>query len=142
MYSQTRGQYLCRQVQLGDLGIMNSLLEVAVISMAAAFFMAAAFGPHIGIVFAMHDSNLGVNTWLASDNSTQRHTIDLNNGPSGSSAEAGAATTSEEVTDESTGAEDMATDENGDERDFDGDGDGNGGPIFENGDDDQGQGGY
>lgn len=25
--------------------------------------------------FAMHDSNLGVNTWLASDNSTQRYAI-------------------------------------------------------------------
>lgn len=75
--------------------------------MAAAFFMAAAFGPHIGTVFAMHDSNLGVNTWLASDNSTERHTIDLNNGPSSSSAEAGAATTSEE------------TGENGDDGDCD-----------------------
>jgi hypothetical protein len=29
---------------------------------------------------AMHDSELGVNTWLAGDNSTQRHAIDLNNG--------------------------------------------------------------
>ena len=103
--------------------------------MVAAFFVAAAFGPHIDSVFAMHDSNLGVNTWFASDNSTQRHTIDLNNGPSGSSAEAGAATTSEEVTGESTEEEDTATDENGDETDSDGDGEG--GPIFENGGDDQ-----
>jgi hypothetical protein len=113
---------------------MNSLLKFVVISMAAAFIMVAAFGPHIGGVFAMHDSNLGVNTWLASDNSTQRHTIDLNNVPSGSTAEAGAATTSEEVTDESTEEEDTATDENGDETGSDGDGEG--GPIFENGDDD------
>jgi hypothetical protein len=101
---------------------MNSLLKVVVTSMAAAFFMAAAFGPHIGSVFAMHDSNLGVNTWLASDNSTEHHTIDLNNGPSGSSAEAGAATTSEEITGESTEEEDTATDENEDETDSDGDG--------------------
>ena len=42
-------------------------------------------------VFAMHDSTLDVNTWIASDNSTQLHTIDLNNGPvsSTSSAEGG-----------------------------------------------------
>ena len=113
---------------------MNPLLKFVVISIAAAFTMAAAFGPHIGSVFAMHDSNLGVNTWLASDNSTQRHTIDLNNGPSGSTAVAGAATTSEEVTGESTEEEDTATEENGDETDSDGDGEG--GPIFENGDDD------
>jgi hypothetical protein len=120
--------------------MMNSLLKVALISIAAAFFMSAAFGPRIGTVFAMHDSNLGVNTWLASDNSTQRHTIDLNNGPSGSSA-AGAATTSEEVVDESTEEEDTTTDENGDETGSDivgeegGDDeedseDGEGGPIF------------
>jgi hypothetical protein len=32
-------------------------------------------------VFAMHDSTLGVDTWIASDNSTQLHTIDLNKGP-------------------------------------------------------------
>jgi hypothetical protein len=126
---------------------MNSLLKVALISIAAAFFMSAAFGPRIGTVFAMHDSNLGVNTWLASDNSTQRHTIDLNNGPSGSSAEAGAATTSEEVIDESTEEEDMTTDENGDEtgsdvvREEGGDdeedsADGEGREIFGNGDDD------
>jgi hypothetical protein len=28
----------------------------------------------------MHDSQLGVNTWIASDNGTELHTIDLNNG--------------------------------------------------------------
>ena len=101
--------------------------------MAAAFLTAAAFGSHIGTAFAMHDSNLGVNTWLASDNSTQRHTIDLNNGPSSSSAEAGGATTSEEVIDGSAEEEDTTTtDENGDETVSDGDGEG--GPIFENGD--------
>ncbi len=32
-------------------------------------------------VFAIHDSTLGVDTWIASDNSTQLHTIDLNKGP-------------------------------------------------------------
>ena len=29
----------------------------------------------------MHDSNLDVNTWIARNNSTQLHTIDLNKGP-------------------------------------------------------------
>jgi hypothetical protein len=28
--------------------------------------------------FAMHDSTLGVNTWIAQDNTTQVHTINLN----------------------------------------------------------------
>jgi hypothetical protein len=32
------------------------------------------------VIFAMHDPTLDVNTWIASDNSTQLHTIDLNNG--------------------------------------------------------------
>ena len=31
--------------------------------------------------FAMHDSTLDVNTWIASNNSTQLHTTDLNKGP-------------------------------------------------------------
>jgi hypothetical protein len=37
-------------------------------------------------VLAMHDSQLDVNTWIANDNVTQLHTIDLNNGPVSSSA--------------------------------------------------------
>jgi hypothetical protein len=101
--------------------------------MAAAFFMAAAFGPRTGTVFAMHDSNLGVNTWLASDNSTERHTIDLNNEPSSFSAEAGAATTSDETTDESAEEEDTATDENGDQTGSDRGGE-EGGDDVEDGD--------
>ena len=76
--------------------------------------MAAAFGPHIGTAFAMHDSNLDVNTWIASDNSTQLHTIDLNKGTPSPSAAAGSASTSEETMDEST-EEDTLADENGDE---------------------------
>ena len=31
--------------------------------------------------FAMHDSTLDVNTWIASNNSTQLQTTDLNKGP-------------------------------------------------------------
>ena len=112
--------------------------------------MAAAFGPHIGTAFAMHDSNLDVNTWIASDNSTQLHTIDLNKGTPSPSAAAGSATTSEETMDEST-EEDTLADENGDEATGSEEGgeeeggeeegggeeggeDGN--TIFENGDDD------
>jgi ABC-type uncharacterized transport system permease subunit len=38
--------------------ITNSFLIVIVI------FIAAAFGPDIGTAFAMHDSNLDVNTWI------------------------------------------------------------------------------
>ena len=99
--------------------------------------MAAACGLHIGTVFAMHDSNLGVNTWLASDNSTQRHTIDLNNGPSSSSAEAGAATASDTATDENgdeTGSDVMGEEGgNGEEDSEDGDGDSE--TIFQNRDD-------
>lgn len=37
------------------------------------------------ISFAMHDSTLGVNSWLARDNTTQLHTINLN-GPINQSA--------------------------------------------------------
>jgi hypothetical protein len=76
-------------------------------------FIAAALSLHIVPAFAMHDSTLDVNTWSASDNSTQRHTIDLNQGAQSPSALAGASTTPEEITDEST--EDPSTDVNGDE---------------------------
>ena len=48
--------------------------------------MVAALGLHIGAVFAMHDSTLDVNTWIASDNTTQVHTIDLNKGVQSPSA--------------------------------------------------------
>ena len=43
-------------------------------------------------VVAMHDSTLDVNTWIASDNSTQLHTTDLNRGPISPAISAGAAT--------------------------------------------------
>jgi hypothetical protein len=90
----------------------NSLL------IAAGIFIAAALGLHIAPAFAMHDSTLDVNTWSASDNSTQRHTIDLTQGAPSPSAAAGASTIPEEITDEST--EDPSTDGNGGE---DGNGD-------------------
>ncbi|CAN5302986.1 hypothetical protein BH18THE2_BH18THE2_25950 [soil metagenome] len=90
----------------------NSLLIVV------GIFIAAALGLHSAPAFAMHDSTLNVNTWSASDNSTQRHTIDLNQGAPSPSAAAGASTTPEEITDEST--EESSTDGNGGE---DGNGD-------------------
>ncbi|MGI8834086.1 MAG: hypothetical protein ACR2IS_15800 [Nitrososphaeraceae archaeon] len=85
----------------------NSLLIVV------GIFIAVALGLHSAPAFAMHDSTLDVNTWSASDNSTQRHTIDLNQGAPSPSAAAGASTTPEEITDEST--EESSTDGNGDE---------------------------
>jgi hypothetical protein len=87
----------------------NSLLIAIIISMVAA-----ALGLHIGAVFAMHDSTLDVNTWIASDNTTQVHTIDLNQGVQSPSAAAGAITTPGETADEST-EDTSAADENGDE---------------------------
>ncbi|HYZ94244.1 MAG TPA: hypothetical protein VE566_00640 [Nitrososphaeraceae archaeon] len=52
-------------------------------------------------VVAMHDSTLDVNTWIASDNSTQLHTTDLNRGPISPAVSAGAAT-AEDTTGPST----------------------------------------
>jgi hypothetical protein len=72
-------------------------------------------------VVAMHDSTLDVNTWIASDNSTQLHTTDLNRGPISPAVSAGAAT-AEDATGPSTvtpttpdGAGEDADSENGDE---------------------------
>jgi hypothetical protein len=76
--------------------------------------MVAALVLHIGAVFAMHDSTLDVNTWIASDNTTQLHTIDLNKGVQSPSAAAESISTPGETVDEST--EDIsAADANGDE---------------------------
>ena len=52
-------------------------------------------------VVAMHDSTLDVNTWIASDNSTQLHTTDLNRGPISPAISAGTAT-AEDTTGPST----------------------------------------
>jgi hypothetical protein len=69
-------------------------------------------------VVAMHDSTLDVNTWIASDNSTQLHTTDLNRGPI---SPAGAAT-AEDATGPSTvtpttpeGAEEDADEDEGED---------------------------
>jgi hypothetical protein len=78
-------------------------------------------------VFAMHDSTLGVDTWIASDNSTQLHTIDLNKGPvdptsattEGVESEDGGVTDEEEESDTGEGEEEeeeeQSTGENGED---------------------------
>jgi hypothetical protein len=78
-------------------------------------------GVNFASVVAMHDSTLDVNTWIASDNSTQLHTTDLNRGPISPAVSAG-ATTAEDTTGPSTvtpttpdGADEDADGENGDE---------------------------
>ena len=68
-------------------------------------------------VVAMHDSTLDVNTWIASDNSTQLHTTDLNRGPISPAVSAGAAT-AEDATGPSTVT---PTTPDGAEEDADGD---------------------
>lgn len=86
----------------------------------ALMVMIAFGGVCLTSVVAMHDSTLDVNTWIASDNTTQLQTTDLNTGPISPAVSAGAATT-EDTTGPSTvtptapdGADD-ADDENGDE---------------------------
>ena len=86
----------------------NSILTVVVISMVAALCL------HIGAVSAMHDSTLDVNTWIASDNTTQLHTIDLNKGMQSPSVSPGAITTPGETADEST-EDTSSADANGEE---------------------------
>lgn len=68
-------------------------------------------------VVAIHDSTLDVNTWIASDNSTQLHTTDLNRGPISPAVSAGAAT-AEDATGPSTVT---PTTPDGAEEDADGD---------------------
>lgn len=74
---------------------------------------------NIASVFAMHDSNLDVNTWIASDNSTQLQTTDLNRGPISPALNTGAETldetngpstdipTTPDETEEDVGSEDV-----------------------------------
>ena len=78
----------------------RKLTLVPVIS--AIVFLIIIASQHHGTIFAMHDSTLDVNTWIASDNSTQLHTMDLNSGtmsPSATTA-AGGEADEDEVVDE------------------------------------------
>jgi hypothetical protein len=79
--------------------------------------MMAFGGINFTSVVAMHDSTLDVNTWIASDNSTQLHTTDLNRGPISPAVAAGAAT-AEDTTGPSTVT---PTTPDGAEEDADGD---------------------
>ena len=77
----------------------RKLTLVPVIS-AIVFLIIIASQQH-GTIFAMHDSTLDVNTWIASDNSTQLHTMDLNSGTmSPSATAAGGEAEEDEVVDE------------------------------------------
>jgi hypothetical protein len=100
-------------VNLIELVMINLILVVVDV------LITASLGHYIGTGFAMHDSTLDVNTWLASDNSTQLNTIDLNTGPlasaadSGGAAEAGDdAVESEEGNEETDETEETPTNEN------------------------------
>ena len=99
--------------KLSELTMVNPILIVVVV------LITASIGPYIGTSFALHDSTLGVNTWLASDNSTQLNTIDLNNGPTAPIAPTadtgGAAETEDEVVEDEEvdeEPEETPTDEN------------------------------
>jgi hypothetical protein len=109
----------------------NPIIIVALIVM-----MIIAIGLYFSrSAFAMHDSAMDVNTWIASNNSTQLHTIDLNKGPVIPTAATGTTTTPEETTDESIEEDTSSTaDENGDETtasNGDEDEDDDGSTIFE-----------
>lgn len=93
--------------------MMNPILVVV------AVLITASIGQYVGTGFALHDSTLDVNTWLASDNSTQLNTIDLNNGPMASAADSGGAAETgdevvegEEVDEETDETEETPADEN------------------------------
>jgi hypothetical protein len=49
--------------------------------MVALMVMTLSGGLNFVSAFAMHDSTLDVNTWIASNNSTELQTTDLNKGP-------------------------------------------------------------
>jgi hypothetical protein len=71
------------------------------ILLVALMVMTVSGGLNFASAFAMHDSTLNVNTWIASNNSTQLHTTDLNKGPV-SPTTSTAANTAEETTGPST----------------------------------------
>jgi hypothetical protein len=63
----------------------------------ALMVMTLSGGLNFVSAFAMHDSTLDVNTWIASNNSTQLQTTDLNKGPV-SPTTSTAASTAQETT--------------------------------------------
>jgi hypothetical protein len=90
--------------------MINPILLVVVV------LITASLGHYVGTGFGMHDSTLDVNTWLASDNSTQLNTIDLNSGPVASATDSGgAAETAETAETGDEAVEDEEADEDTDE---------------------------
>ena len=96
-------------------------MKIPVLLLALMVMMVFGGVNFTSVVVAMHDSTLDVNTWIASDNSTQLHTTDLNRGPISPTVSAGGAA-AEDATGPSTvtpttpdGAEEDADSENGDE---------------------------
>ena len=95
--------------------------------MVALMVMALSGGINFVSAFAMHDSTLDVNTWIASNNSTQLQTTDLNKGPV-SPTTSTAANTAEETPSPSV-VTPTTPDEDGDDvdnEDEDGNDDGDG----------------
>jgi hypothetical protein len=82
---------------------LNKTIKPTLIVISVVAIILTIASQQQSVAFAMHDSTLGVNTWIASDNSTQLHTIDLNKGPvsSTSTAEGGGTIEEEgEITEE------------------------------------------
>jgi hypothetical protein len=93
--------------------------------MVALMVMTLSGGLNFVSAFAMHDSTLDVNTWIASNNSTQLQTTDLNKGPV-SPTTSTAANTAQETTgpsvvtsngDDGGNGGDATSDEEGDDVD-------------------------
>jgi len=93
--------------------------------MVALMVMTLSGGLNFVSAFALHDSTLDVNTWIASNNITQLHTTDLNKGPV-SPTTSTEADTAQETTGPSV-VTPTTPDEDGDDVDNEGeDGDGDG----------------
>ena len=98
--------------------------------MVALMAMTLSGGLNFVSAFAMHDSTLDVNTWIASNNSTQLQTTDLNKGPV-SPTTSTAANTAQETTGPSVvtsttpdeEGDDVGNEEEEEEGDEDGDSD-------------------
>jgi hypothetical protein len=98
---------------------LSELIMINPVLVVVAVLITASIGYYVRTSFAMHDSTLDVNTWLASDNSTQINTIDLNSGPVASATDSGgaaeAAETAEAAESADTGDEAVVVDEETDE---------------------------
>jgi hypothetical protein len=105
--------------------------------MVALMAMTVSGGLNFASAFAMHDSTLNVNTWIAGNNSTQLHTTDLNKGPVSPTTPT-AANTAEETTGPST-ITPTTPDEGGDDEGGDDEGGDDEGGDDEGGDDEDGE---